>query len=340
MPEDPKEWSHETLGLRHEKAIPEAELAPVQRLDAIGYENGVRRTDLRIEGMDCPDEVELLERALKPLPGVRSVEANILASRITIVHDPATDTQRLIEAIQPTGLKAARAEEVGREEATGKAQRARWLSVGTSGAFTTAGLLMGWLRLGPEPAQIACYMVAIISGGWFIFPKAVAAAGQLRLDMNVLMTVAIAGAAFIGEWSEAAAVVFLFALSEMLEAVSVNRARRAIQSLMKLTPLIALVQQKGGAFQEVPVSEVTPGAVVAVKSGQRIPLDGEISSGTSPVNQAPITGESMPVDKDVGDQVFAGTINGAGALEIRVTKPASDTMLARIIHLVEEAQTQ
>src|SRR5690606_12374347 len=125
----------------------------------------------------------------------------------------------------------------------------------------------------------------------FIFPKAYTAASQLRLDMNVLMTVAIVGAAWIGEWSEAAAVVFLFALSEMLEAFSVQRARRAIQSLMKLSPPTAWVQ-RAGAWNEVPVSGVAPGEIVAVKSGQRVPLDGEVTTGSSTVNQAPITGES------------------------------------------------
>lgn len=338
MPEHPQDRSGEP-SRAHYEPIPEVEFAKVQRLDPIGFDGGVRRTDLRIEGMDCPDEVELLERALKPLPGVRSVEANILASRISIIHDPATDTRELIAAIAPTGLKALPADEESREEATKKGQRARWLSVGASGACTAAGLLLGWLHLAPEAVQIGCYLAAILAGGWLIFPKALMAARQLRLDMNVLMTVAIAGAVLIGQWSEAGAVVFLFALAEMLEAFSVQRARQAIRALMQLTPATALVL-RGGEVREEPVHKVAPGTMIAVKSGQRVPLDGEISCGVSTINQAPITGESMPVEKTVGDPVFAGTINGAGALEVRVTQPASDTMLARIIHLVEEAQTQ
>jgi Zn2+/Cd2+-exporting ATPase len=149
----------------------------------------------------------------------------------------------------------------------------------------------------------------------------------------------VLGAAGIGEWSEGAAVAFLFALSELLESFSVARARQAIQSLLKLAPETAL-RKNGNAFDEVPVKEVTVNDIIAVKSGARIPLDGTVSTGASSVDQAPITGESMPVEKKQGDQVFAGTINGEGSLEVRVTKGHSDTTLAKIIHLVEEAQSQ
>ena len=157
--------------------------------------------------------------------------------------------------------------------------------------------------------------MATVAGGWFIFPKAIAALRRLMLDMNVLMSVAVIGAAIIGEWSEAAAVTFLFGLSEYLEAFSVQRARRAIESLMKLTPETALLK-RGEAFEEVPIQQVNVDDVFAVKSGARVPLDGQVISGASAVNQAPITGESMPVDKKAGDDVFAGTINGEGSLEV------------------------
>jgi len=157
--------------------------------------------------------------------------------------------------------------------------------------------------------------------------------------MNLLMTIAVLGAVGIGEWSEGAAVAFLFALSELLESFSVARARRAIQSLLKLAPQTALLKD-GSRFDEVSVEQVHVGDIIAVKSGARVPLDGEIVNGNSSVDQAPITGESMPVEKKQGDQVFAGTINGEGSLEVRVTKNYSDTTLSKIIHLVEEAQSQ
>jgi Cd2+/Zn2+-exporting ATPase len=153
------------------------------------------------------------------------------------------------------------------------------------------------------------------------------------------MTVAVIGALAIHEWSEGAAVTFLFALSETLEAFSLARARKAVQALMQLTPETALLQD-GDNFREVLVAEVPVGATVAVKSGSRIPLDGEVTKGESAVNQAPITGESMPVEKARGDAVFAGSINGEGSLEIRTTKAYTETTIAKIIHLVEEAQSQ
>lgn len=157
--------------------------------------------------------------------------------------------------------------------------------------------------------------------------------------MNVLMTVAVIGAAAIGEWSEGAAVVFLFALSEALEAFSLNRARRAIQALLKLAPETALVK-RGSEIKEVPAQEVNVGEIISIRAGAKVPLDGEVVAGESTINQAPITGESMPVEKKSGDQVFAGTINTEGSLEVRVTKAHAETMLSKIIHLVEEAQSE
>ena len=159
------------------------------------------------------------------------------------------------------------------------------------------------------------------------------------LDMNVLMTVAVIGAVAIGEHAEGAAVVFLFSLSELLESWSVGRARRAIQALMQLAPDTALVK-RDGKFLEVPAKEVAVGETILVKSGQKVPLDGIVLAGSSAIDQAPITGESMPVEKKPGDSVFAGTINGEGSLEIQTTKAAGDTTLARIIKMVEEAQQQ
>ena len=157
--------------------------------------------------------------------------------------------------------------------------------------------------------------------------------------MNVLMTVAVIGAVAIGEQAEGAAVAFLFALSELLESWSVGRVRHAIQALMQLAPDTALVKRDGN-IREVSASEVAVGETIFIKSGQKIPLDGTILEGSSAIDQAPITGESMPVEKNQGDTVYAGTINGEGSLEVQTTKAASDTTLARIIKMVEEAQQQ
>ncbi len=298
------------------------------------------QTTLRVAGLDCADEVEAVERALKPLAGVREVGVNLMGGKVVVAHDAAITPEQLIAAIGKTGLKATRDTGEGREP-TGstEAQRSRLISVAVSGLLTGLGLILQWTNFGPLPFRIEAFVAASIAGGWFILPKAIGAVRRLSLDMNVLMTVAVLGAAAIGEWSEAAAVVFLFALAELLESFSVNRARRAIQSLLKLAPETALLK-RGERFEEVPVQEVEVGGLVAIKSGSRVPLDGEVVSGSSAANQAPITGESMPVEKKPGDTVFAGTVNGEGSLEVRVMKPHSDTMLARIIHLVEEAQSQ
>jgi Cd2+/Zn2+-exporting ATPase len=287
--------------------------------------------------MDCADEVETVERALKPLPGVRDVRVNLMAGKVAVEHDASVTPEQLIAAIGKAGLKASSDQTEAREPAD--AQRSRLVSVAVSGALTGLGLVAQWTEFAPLAVRIGAFACAIVAGGWFILPKALGAVRRRSLDMNVLMSVAVLGAAAIGEWSEGAAVVFLFALSELLESFSVARARRAIQSLMKLAPETAWLKD-GDAFREVPVEQVKVGDRITVKSAARVPLDGEVVAGGSIVNQAPITGESMPVEKQPGDTVFAGTINGEGSLEVRVTKVYSDTTLARIIHLVEEAQSQ
>ena len=288
--------------------------------------------------MDCAEEVAAIQRALKPIKGVREVRANLLAGKATISHDASVTPEGLIRAIAVEGLKATPAEsDAG--EVTQRMQRPRLISVLISGTCTGLGLLIRWRAGGDDVLTISLFGAAIVSGSWFILPKAIRAARRFAPDMNFLMTIAIAGAAAIGEWSEGAAVAFLFALSELLESFSVARARKAISSLMKLSPPVALLKE-GDAFREVPVEQVKPNDVIAIKSGTRIPLDGEVIDGESTVDQAPITGESVPVEKKKGEVVFAGTINGAGSFDVRVTKLSSDTTLAKIIHLVEEAQSQ
>ncbi len=296
------------------------------------------QTTLKVAGMDCADEVEAIQRALKPLAGVREVRVNLMGGKVVVTHDQSVTSEKLIQAIAGAGLKAT-SDEDEEHDTPADAQRSRLISVTVSGVLTGVGLVLQWSKAGPPALSIGAFAAAIISGGWFILPKAIRAVRRFALDMNVLMTVAVIGAAAIGEWSEGAAVAFLFALSELLEAFSLNRARKAIKSLLDLSPQTAL-RKEGNGFQEVRVEEVKADDIVAVKSGMKVPLDGVIASGESSINQAPITGESMPVEKKPGDTVFAGTINGEGSLEIRVTKIYSETTLARIIHLVEEAQSQ
>ncbi len=300
---------------------------------------GDELTTLRVAGMDCPDEIAAIERVLKPLGGVSEIKANLVAGTVTIAHESNVTPEQLIKAIGTAGLKASAAapgNEVEHDHDTG---RLRLVSVILSGGFTGISLLLEWQDIFAPYGKVATAVLAILASGWLILPKAIRALRQRSLDMNVLMSVAVIGAAAIGQWTEAAAVVFLFALSELLEGFSVGRARRAIQALLELTPETALVK-RGDQIQEVPVEEVNLDETLVVKSAARVPLDGVVLSGESAINQAPITGESMPVEKKSGDVVFAGTINGEGSLEVKVTRAFTDTTLARIIRLVGEAQGQ
>lgn len=208
-----------------------------------------------------------------------------------------------------------------------------------SGVLAGGGLVAQWTSVISGFGAEAVFTMAMLAGGWFLLPKAWRSVRHLRPDINLLVIIAAVGASVVGEWAEAATVVFLFGVAEWLEGWADRRAQRAVESLLEIAPKTATVK-RAGTFVEVPVAEVRVGETVAVKSGMNIPLDGDVLTGESAVNQAPITGESVPVDKKAGDTVFAGTVNGEGSLEIRVTKATGDTTLARIIRLVQEAQEQ
>jgi Cd2+/Zn2+-exporting ATPase len=219
------------------------------------------------------------------------------------------------------------------------ANRLESISLIASGLLVGAALFTQLLEIGGRAPPALLSGAGMLAGGWFLLPKAWRAFLRLRPDINLLVVIAAIGASVIGELVEASAVVFLFGVAEWLEGWADRRARRATEALLELAPKVAVVK-RDGRFVEVPVDQITPGEIVAIKSGMSIPLDGEVISGESAVNQAPITGESVPVDKKLNDIVFAGTINGEGSLEIKVTKTTGDTTLARIIRLVAEAQEQ
>ena len=238
----------------HENECCAREAAPTEMtLNASAAGN--LQTTLQVAGVDCAEEVSMIQRALKPLGGVREVRVNIMSGKAIIAHDETITPEVLIKVIGDAGLKAIREGEKAGDEAQQR-QKQRLVSVSISGVFALLGLLVHWAHFAPESVTIALFLAAIISGGWFIAPKAVAAARRLAPDMNLLMTIAVLGAAGIGAWSEGAAVAFLFALSELLESFSVARARRAIQSLLKLAPQTALLKD-GDRFAEVPVEKVT-----------------------------------------------------------------------------------
>lgn len=292
----------------------------------------------KIEGMDCHEEVAILERRLKPLPGLEDVSADVLGQRLRVKYDAARlDTTAIADAVAATGMRAW----LEHEEPIGLAPGAtvrRQVLVIASGIALAAGLIARSLSL-PAAALVALFAVSVISGGVYTARRAFSAARAFSLDINVLMLVAVGGAMAIGEWAEAATVIFLFALAQFLETRSMERARHAIRALMELAPGEALVR-RAGEETRVKVDDVAVGEIMVARPGEKIPLDGAVIGGESEVNQAPITGESVPVLKRPGDEVFAGTINGHGALEVRVTRLSRDTTMARIINLVEVAQAQ
>jgi Cd2+/Zn2+-exporting ATPase len=314
----------------------------------------------KIRGMDCAEEIATLKRELGPLVGGEEHLAfDLLKAKLTVHGPPAGLTERqVVQAVERTGMHAQVWRESSEEvETEGVWQRRRrTILSAVSGlallaGFATHAALAGGVSqaLRSEGLQAAnavplaagvCYLIAILAGVWTVAPKAWFALRRLRPDMNLLMTIAVLGAVAIGQWLEGATVAFLFAVSLALESWSVGRARRAVAALMDLSPEMARVLSVDGREEGVPAGQVPVGAHFVVHPGERIPLDGRVAGGTSDVNQAPITGESVPVPKAAGDEVFAGTINGDGALEVESTKPAEETTLAHIIRMVEEAQSR
>ncbi len=312
----------------------------------------------KIHGMDCAEEVAVLRREVGPLVGGEALLSfDILNGKMTVAPGSTeVSADAVVRAVARTGMRAELWQESKGAPPEGAfwARRGRGILTVTSGLASLGGFLThAWLAGGfqaalgsegmglghqvPLPAK-ALYGIGVLSGVWHVLPKAWFAAKRLRPDMNILMSIAIMGAIGINELFEASTVSFLFALSLTLESWSLGRARRAVAALMDLASPTARLLGKDGSEREVPPEEVPVGSAFVVRPGERIPLDGRILRGSSEVNQAPITGESLPVPRNPGDPVFAGTVNGDGALEVECTKPAGDTTLAHIIHMVGEAQ--
>lgn len=312
----------------------------------------------KISGMDCAEEVAVLKRELGPLVGGEEhLSFDILNGRMAVATDATpVAADDVIAAVGRTGMRATpwSTDEKVTDEGRLWQRFGRTSLTVLCGVFALFALAVHALYAGSVGAALGVtaaeaplplvakllYALSVLSGIWFFLPKAWFAILRLRPDMNLLMTVAVTGAMAIGEWAEAATVSFLFAISLALESWSVGRARRAIAALMTLAPPVTRIVLPDGGEEEVPPKSVPIGSTFVVGPGERIALDGQVTRGQSDVNQAAITGESVPVPKKPGDEVYAGTINGDGTLYATNTKAAEDTTLARIIRMVGDAQSK
>jgi Zn2+/Cd2+-exporting ATPase len=307
-------------------------------------------TQFRIPTMDCPVEESEIRRALEPLAGIQSLNFRLRARTLAIAAPQPVIAQAL-EAIRRAGFQpeplleptaqSGAALAPGDENDHGSPKEGLKQLVLALALALAAEAVAFFAEKGTTTTvvEIALALAAIALAGLSTYKKGWLALRQGRLNINALMTVAVTGAFLIGQWPEAAMVMALYAIAELIEAMSVDRARNAIKGLIALSPEQAEVRQADGTWAVLKSVDVALQAVVRIKPGERVPLDGIVTAGNSSIDQAPVTGESIPVDKTVGDLVFAGTINQTAELEFRVTAAANNTTLARIIHAVEQAQS-
>ncbi len=339
--------------------VEENELAPLMEA------GNTQKLIFKIEGMCCASEIDSLKRVVNPLLKGKDAVLSFDLINAKLILDSKNGEfpaqKELISAVAKTGMKASLWSEYiqhGEKTSCWKKYSPMGMNI-LSAATLVAGLIIHAYRDGataafggmpdgkeaerpdyPPIATMVLYSTAIVAGGWFIFPRAAIAVKRLRPDPNLLMTIATFGAVGINHWFEATFSMYLFSLAAMIETWNMGRARKAIRALMELAPPTAQVLNEDGTVSEELVGQVPVDTILIIKPGEKIPMDSVVISGSTSVNQAPITGESMPVLKEVGNNLFAGTINEDGAIQCRVTKEASDSTLASIIRKVEEAQSR
>jgi len=294
-----------------------------------------KTTTLHIADLCCATEESTIRNKLASLKGIDELRFNVVSKKLEVRH--SCDTKEILAGLNSVGLPGTVASG-NRKPAPNKSLRSLIVSTIAAASSFAAGLLLSALDH-TETITIPLFLVSILLSGWRPAFRAITSIRNLSLDMNFLMVVAVLGALTLGEYAEGAAVIVLFAVSLLLEALSTERSRLAIESLMDLSPSTATVKLPDREVI-VPVEEVPVDAVIVIRPGERVPLDGVVLGGGSTVDQSAITGESLPVPKSESDVVFAGSFNQRGALEVRVTKAASDSTIARIIRLVEEAQAR
>ena len=287
----------------------------------------------RIQGLDCANCARIFEQNVKNIDGVEDAKVNFGAAKITVTGAADLEEIQKAGAFDKLQVSPVKSKQV-------IPAKTFWQKYGVlilSMLFLVIGYISNFTAGEESPITIGAFLLSIVIGGYSIFKVGLKNLMKLQFDMKTLMTIAIIGAAIIGEWSEGAVVVILFAISEALEHYSMEKARKSISSLMDIAPKTALVRRNGEEI-EVSVDDIVLNDIMLVKPGMKIAMDGKVVQGHSNVNQASITGESIPVEKSLGDEVYAGTLNVEGMLEVQVTKLVDDTTIAKMIHLVEEAQ--
>ncbi|AOB27114.1 heavy metal translocating P-type ATPase [Bordetella bronchiseptica] len=298
---------------------------------------GQQVTRVRIGQMDCPTEETLIRKKLAGLPEVHELDFNLMQRVLTVLHaDGALD--RIDAAIRSLGMTPEPLAADAPAAPAGAAAPARGWRLLAAGGVLAALSEVAHFTGQPVYVAAALALAAILACGLSTYRKGWIAVRNGNLNINALMSIAVTGAMLIGQWPEAAMVMFLFNVAELIEARALDRARNAVRGLLDLAPQTATMRQSDGTWIEVPATRLRPGDLVRVRPGERIAADGAIVEGQSAIDQSPITGESLPVEKGVDDEVYAGTVNASGSFDYRVTAAAGNTTLDRIIHAVEQAQ--
>lgn len=302
-----------------------------------------------IPTMDCPAEEALIRSRLSSMEGIFSLEFNLLQQQLTVFHNLGT-IEPIKKALKEIGIELKNEDsccnhkdnDCNEQSQIGNSTPSKeWILLAISGIAALSAEITSFMYSKESSVIVVILSIfSILLSGKETFIKGIRAVHNFTLNINFLMTIAVTGAILIGDWPEAAMVTCLFAIAEMIEKYSLDKARNAIRSLIEITPETATVRTEENKWEQREVSTVIIDQIIWVKPGERIPLDGMVTSGKSNVNQAPITGESMPVSKNVGDHVFAGSINEQGSFEFKVTTAPNDTTLARIIRAIQQAQSE